>query len=94
MYLGSVVENLPSPTARPRHPYTATLMESNFTPDPTQRKELSALSGEIPSAFNLPKGCAFAARCSRALDRCTKESPALQKDGLSHAVACWNPTAP
>jgi oligopeptide/dipeptide ABC transporter ATP-binding protein len=91
MYLGSVVEDLPSPAARPRHPYTATLMASNFTADPTHRKELSALTGEIPSAFNLPKGCAFAARCSRALDRCTRESPILQKDALSHAVACWNP---
>jgi oligopeptide/dipeptide ABC transporter ATP-binding protein len=91
MYLGSVVEDLPSPKAKPRHPYSATLMASNFTPDPRQRKELSALTGEIPSAFNLPKGCAFAARCGRVRDRCTKESPVLQKDAVSHAVACWNP---
>jgi oligopeptide/dipeptide ABC transporter ATP-binding protein len=66
-------------------------MASNFTPNPAQRKELSALTGEIPSAFNLPKGCAFAARCGRVRDRCTQERPALEKDALSHAVACWNP---
>jgi oligopeptide/dipeptide ABC transporter ATP-binding protein len=91
MYLGSVVEDLPSPRAKPRHPYTATLMASNFTPNPAQRKELSALTGEIPSAFNLQKGCAFAARCDRFRDRCTQERPDLEKDALSHAVACWNP---
>ncbi len=89
MYLGAVVEELPDPQAAPRHPYTATLMASNFTPDPLHRKELSALTGEIPSAFNLPKGCAFASRCAYASDRCRAEVPQLS-DG-PHAVACFHP---
>lgn len=91
MYLGAVVEDLPSPAARPRHPYTAALVASNLTADPTRRKELSALTGEIPSAFALPKGCAFAARCTRSIDRCLKENPSLVRSEQAHAVACWNP---
>lgn len=89
MYLGSVVEKLPAPNAPPRHPYTATLMASNFIPDPTRRKELSALTGEIPSAFDLPKGCAFASRCPYVGARCRDEVPTLS-DG-PHPVACFHP---
>ena len=89
MYLGAVVEKLPAPDAVPRHPYTATLMASNFIPDPTRRKELSELTGEIPSAFDLPKGCAFAGRCPRVAERCRKEVPTLERS--SHPVACFHP---
>jgi oligopeptide/dipeptide ABC transporter ATP-binding protein len=91
MYLGAIVEDLPSPAARPRHPYTAALMESSLVADPTQRKELTALTGEIPSAFDLPKGCAFAARCTRSKDRCHIENPRLEQGDQPHPVACWNP---
>jgi oligopeptide/dipeptide ABC transporter ATP-binding protein len=90
MYLGSVVEDLPNPQATPRHPYTAALMASNFTPDPLHRKTIAPLTGEIPSAFNLPKGCAFAARCPHATDRCRSEVPALTDDN-GHRFACFHP---
>ncbi len=91
MYLGAVVEELPTPTAAARHPYTAALMASNFIPDPLHRRELSGLTGEIPSAFALPKGCAYAARCPRATDQCRAEVPALQRDTTGHATACFHP---
>ena len=90
MYLGSVVEDLPDPQAAPRHPYTAALMASNFTPDPLHRKTIAPLSGEIPSAFNLPRGCAFAARCPHATDRCRTEKPGLTDDS-GHRFACFHP---
>jgi len=91
MYLGAVVEELPSPTATARHPYTAALMASNFTPDPMQRRELASLTGEIPSAFALPKGCAFAARCPRVTDQCRSTPPPLVADVDGHATACFHP---
>ena len=90
MYLGAVVEILPDPAARPRHPYTRALMEARFAPDPAQRKSLAPLTGEIPSPFALPPGCAFAARCPKATDRCRRESPALSADPI-HPVACFHP---
>ena len=89
MYLGAVVEVLPQATAAARHPYTHALMESGFSPDPTRRRTLAPLSGEIPSPFNLPPGCAFAARCPRATDLCRNERPILSDD--AHPVACFFP---
>lgn len=89
MYLGAVVEVLPRADAAARHPYTAALMDSTFAPDPARRKRLRAIEGEIPSAFDLPPGCAFAARCPRATDRCRAGNPALSD--ADHPVACFHP---
>ena len=91
MYLGAVVEDLPDPSSAPRHPYTAGLMASTFVPDPSKRKEIALMSGEIPSAFNLPAGCAFAGRCPRVQARCNTENPILISDSKGQAVACFNP---
>ena len=66
MYLGRVVEVLPTARTPPRHPYTIALMESTFEPDPARRRVITRLSGEIPDAFNPPPGCAYAARCPAA----------------------------
>ncbi|MFV0303484.1 MAG: ABC transporter ATP-binding protein [Paracoccus sp. (in: a-proteobacteria)] len=91
MYLGAAVEVMPRADARPRHPYTQALMDSNFIPDPARRREIRALTGEIPSAFDLPRGCAFAARCPRATDLCRAENPPLRDLAPGHPVACHHP---
>ena len=91
MYLGAVVEDLPDPQATPRHPYTAGLIASTFAADPARRKDIVLMSGEIPSPFNLPPGCAFAGRCPQVQERCNRENPALTTDASGHAVACFNP---
>ncbi|MDZ4310552.1 MAG: ABC transporter ATP-binding protein [Cypionkella sp.] len=89
MYLGAVVEILPTADAQPRHPYTRALIDSGFAPDPQRRRAIAPLSGEIPSPFDLPPGCAFAGRCPRATDRCRIERPAL--DASAHPTACFHP---
>lgn len=89
MYLGAVVEVLPQADAAPRHPYTAALQASAFVPDPGQRRTLAPLTGEIPSPFDLPPGCAFAGRCPRASDLCRQKRPEL--DLGPHPVACFHP---
>ena len=91
MYLGSVVEELPSAEGKPRHPYTRALLESTFSPDPARRRTLVAMQGEIPSPYNLPRGCAFAGRCPNVTARCLKEQPVLTGDHGAHRVACFNP---
>lgn len=91
MYLGRIVEILPDPKAPPRHHYTRTLLESNFAPDPAQRRQIKRLTGEIPSAFDLPKGCAFAARCPAADEKCRSVRPELTTDEAGHAHACHHP---
>ena len=90
MYLGRVVEILPDPQAPPRHPYTRSLMDSSFEPDPTRRRVVTLLHGEIADAFNLPPGCAYAARCPQASARCRDERPVLAQDG-AHSLACHHP---
>ncbi|WP_394790200.1 ABC transporter ATP-binding protein [Rhodoferax sp.] len=90
MYLGRVVEVLPTPRTPPRHPYTRALMDSTFEPDPQRRRAITRLSGEIPDAFDLPRGCAYAARCPQSTDRCRAEHPPLVQDG-DHALACHHP---
>ncbi|WP_042695984.1 ABC transporter ATP-binding protein [Azospirillum sp. B506] len=90
MYLGAAVEILPSTDAPHRHPYTRTLMESAFLPDPERRRTVTRLSGEIPSAFERPPGCAFAARCPVASGRCYAEKPVLPATD-PHPVACHHP---
>ena len=90
MYLGRMVEALPDTQTAARHPYTATLMESTFAPDPKRRRVIAPLEGEVPSPFNLPPGCAFADRCPYATSVCRSETPALSvTDG--HKVACHHP---
>jgi len=91
MYLGRIVEILPDPKAAPRHPYTQTLLDSTFAPDPAQRRDISKLTGEIPSPYNLPRGCAFAARCRQAQPDCRTAPPALVPRPDGHAVACFHP---
>ena len=91
MYLGRVVEVLPTAHAAPRHPYTRALMDSTFEPDPRRRRVVNLLQGDIPDAFALPAGCAYAARCPRASERCRAERPELATVDGDHPVACHHP---
>ncbi len=90
MYLGRVVEALPDTAAPARHPYTRTLMESTFEPDPKKRRLIAPLEGEVPSPFDLPPGCAFVDRCPNASALCRQEMPVLST-ATGHAVACHHP---
>lgn len=87
MYLGRIVEVLPR-GATPVHPYTKALMDSAFVPDPHQRHDIPRISGEIPSGYDAPKGCAFAGRCPLAEPRCSQALPPLESLSQTHAVAC------
>lgn len=91
MYLGRAMEILPGATVQPRHHYAHALLDSNFEPDPTRRKVITMLAGEIPSPFATIPGCAFAARCPAASDLCRRERPALADLGGGHMIACHHP---
>lgn len=91
MYLGRVMEILPGAEARPRHHYAHALLDSNFEPDPTRRKVITMLGGEIPSPFATISGCAFAARCPAASTLCKRERPPLADLGNGHMIACHHP---
>ncbi len=94
MYLGKLVEVAPAEELyrNPRHPYTKALLDSIPNPDPTKRKQLQTIEGEIPSPRNPPSGCRFHTRCPFAVEKCKKVDPVLTgKEG--HDVACHFPLA-
>ena len=93
MYLGRIVEILPTPQSLARHPYTRALMESIFAPDPAKRRTVMPLGGEIPSTFDLPPGCAFAARCPKVTAVCRNQRPDLASSPDGGSVACHHPNS-
>ncbi|QGU96141.1 dipeptide ABC transporter ATP-binding protein [Clostridium bovifaecis] len=90
MYLGRIVEIGDSKSIydNPLHPYTQTLFSAIPAESPFDQSERIALSGEIPSPINLPKGCAFASRCPKATEACKEVLPELKEIENGHKVAC------
>ncbi len=90
MYLGKIVEQGKKEELfnNPLHPYTKALFSAVPIPDPTNKKKRIILSGDMPSALNPPKGCAFHTRCSYCTDICKEIAPDLQKYSNDHVVAC------
>lgn len=91
MYAGHLVEYGPTKEvmARPRHPYTITLMQAAPIANPWKRNLLSVeIKGEVPSAINPPSGCRFNPRCPYADEICTKVDPPLEGISAGHLVAC------
>ena len=93
MYAGRVVE-----TAEVRelfnemhHPYTQALLASIPQLDQDANKALHAIPGLPPDLSHLPQGCRFAARCSRATDKCRTDEPSLSGKTYEHRFACWHP---
>ncbi|YCK38147.1 ABC transporter ATP-binding protein [Actinomadura sp. ATCC 39365] len=87
MYAGRIVEEQATGElfARPRHPYTAGLLAA--TPRLDSHEPPHGVPGRPLSLAESPDGCAFAARCHLAVDRCRQQRPALET--LEHAqVAC------
>jgi dipeptide transport system ATP-binding protein len=90
IYLGNAVE-LGERAAifdSPKHPYTQALLSATPVADPTAKRQRILLSGEPPSPFDPPPGCAFHPRCPLAFDRCRVEKPPLERK-QGRDVACW-----
>ena len=73
----------------PRHEYTKGLIRS--IPRITEKHEkLVPISGSPVDLLNLPKGCAFASRCDRAMKICLEQPPEEVRVNDFHIAACWN----
>ena len=93
MYAGKKVEEatVEALFEHPMHPYTRGLMASMpavIGLDANNDARLTEIPGMVPSLVNLPAGCAFAPRCTLAVERCRAEYPPLQDFG-GHLAACW-----
>jgi peptide/nickel transport system ATP-binding protein len=101
MYLGEIVEEGPAEqvTARPKHPYTASLLSAVPEPNPElerSRKRI-VLTGDVPSPLHPPQGCRFHTRCPIGPgvrpDRriCIEQRPKLTSTADGHLAACHFP---
>lgn len=90
MYGGQVVEQSPVDDLfdEPLHPYTVGLMNS-IPAIEGEIGRLQSIEGNVPSPENMPKGCRFAPRCSKAFDRCFAEAPQLKQMDKERAVRCF-----
>ena len=90
MYAGRVVEHADVETLfrDPRHPYTVGLLDSVLELDEPREAALRSIPGVPPVPVNMPAGCSFRARCTRAIDICAQTYPALRDARVGHEVAC------
>lgn len=93
MYAGRVAESatVTDLFKKTRHPYTAGLIGAIPKIDFTAQhgaERLQEIPGVVPSLQDLPKGCAFAARCKYATEDCTTERPPLVEIAPAQFVAC------
>jgi peptide/nickel transport system ATP-binding protein len=89
MYAGRIVEKgtIEDIFNRTKHPYTKGLFDS--LPNIRDRKaELKPIPGLMPDPTNLPKGCAFAPRCSYVTDACTERLPSYARFSDTHVALC------
>jgi oligopeptide/dipeptide ABC transporter ATP-binding protein len=90
MYAGRIVEIGPVRQIfkAPAHPYTRALLAS-IPRLGARTEQLATIDGQPPDLATLPGGCAFAPRCSDAMDRCRADAPGetILRDG--HATRCW-----
>jgi oligopeptide transport system ATP-binding protein len=96
MYAGRIVETagVSALFKKPMHPYTQALLESIPRVDQVKdkhgrRKPLCEIEGVVPNMINLPKGCAFAPRCSKAFSVCRERAPRLKQLDKERSVRCW-----
>jgi peptide/nickel transport system ATP-binding protein len=89
MYLGRVVERAPAVAFfdRPSHPYAQALL-AEVPRLEARRKDFVAISGEIPSPPDPPRGCHFHPRCPQAMARCRDEAPLLKETAPGRWSAC------
>jgi peptide/nickel transport system ATP-binding protein len=93
MYAGRLVETTGTDALfeHMHHPYTQALLASipRLTQDRSRR--LLNITGLPPDLARPPAGCRFAARCSKATDKCRTDEPPLIGPTSEHLFSCWHP---
>ena len=91
MYAGSVCERGTADAIfyRPKHEYTKGLLRSIPNIDNDEHERLIPISGTPIDLLNMPKGCAFAPRCERAMKVCLTQKAKEVRVGCDHLSACW-----
>ena len=90
MYAGNVVElcDVHCVFNNPKHPYTVGLISSIPKLSQKAGDKLETIPGSVPNLITPPMGCRFHPRCSKAMDICKKEKPAVIEVEKGHLVSC------
>jgi len=93
MYAGRKVEEAPVEALfdNPLHPYTRGLMAAIPRLD-VDAPRLQEIPGMVPLLTRPIVGCAFAARCPIATERCRTAAPPMVDVGGGHTALCWEVT--
>lgn len=91
MYLGRIVEVGPTMQIfeEPRHPYTQGLLKSIPKLTGKLGERVTSIPGTVPSAYDIPEGCPFEARCPYSMDICREKMPEKVQVGTDHSVCCY-----
>lgn len=90
MYAGSICEkgSVNDVFYNPSHEYTKALLKSLPTADKTI-SSLQTIQGTPIDLQNMPKGCAFAPRCTEAMKICLSHKPFFLESNEGHKLCCW-----
>ena len=99
LYAGRIVERSERHPlfATPRHPYTGGLLASIPRLDDPRGRRLTPVRGSVADNIPWDGGCAFAPRCSSAVEVCRTTTPDLVEDGAvggQRLLRCHNPLPP
>ena len=72
----------------PCHEYTKGLLKSIPNVD-NMKEKLIPIEGSPINLLNLPKGCAFCARCEKAMKICLEQVPPELRMPDGHLASCW-----
>ena len=88
MYMGEIMEEAPAADLWKGclHPYTELLFSSAGSAAESRLPGTPAAPAQSP---RYAQGCAFAARCPYAEERCFKEKPVEREAGKEHFYRCW-----
>lgn len=94
MYAGRIVERakVEALFAQPKHPYTQGLLDSIPRLDRVGIERLHSIPGSPPDLLNLPIGCPFQPRCSKAMPICSEKLPpqiTIEEGAQQRMVACY-----
>jgi peptide/nickel transport system ATP-binding protein/oligopeptide transport system ATP-binding protein len=91
MYGGQIVEMAPVHDLfeRPEHPYTRALLKTVPHLKGARAAKLEVIEGQPPIMKGAPAACAFRPRCSKSMDRCSRENPQRVTVAEGHDVACF-----
>jgi peptide/nickel transport system ATP-binding protein len=89
MYMGHIVEkgDAGSILSKCLHPYTKGMIDS--IPNPKDKgSQLYCIEGSVPAISDIPKGCPFSPRCSKAQKKCFACMPDMVAVHAAHQVRC------